>query len=267
MAANAKYRTIFKISWQRELEYRFNFFLGRLRSITTMLLLYFVWTSLTENRGHFAGYSRVELFTYVFGISILRSVVFGAQSRQVASDINTGMFSTYLVMPVNFFLRTLASEVAQRSLYAVTAFVEVACFVFFLKVDLQFPRQAYVPVLFPLSVALAMVLYFLLSYAVSLLAFWSREALGPRFLFEWILEFASGAYFPLDILSAGFSGFLGALPFASVLYVPMQLYLGRLDLVQAAQGIMIQMLWIVLFGVITRWVWKRGLRKYTGEGI
>lgn len=267
LAAARKYLTIFKISWQKELEYRFNFILGRLRSITTMLLLYFVWLSLTRKRGLFAGYSQAELVTYVFGISILRSVVFGSQSRQVASDINDGMFSTYLIMPVNFFFRTFSSELAQRTLYAGTAAVEVLLFVFLLKAGLLLQEDAAFLALFGIAAALALALYFLLSYMISLLAFWSREAMGPRFLFEWFLEFASGAYFPLDILSPGLFAVLGSLPFASIMYFPMQIYLGRLTPAEAGQGILLQMVWIVLFSFLVRWVWKKGLRKYTGEGM
>jgi ABC-type uncharacterized transport system permease subunit len=132
----AKYWVIFGISWQKELEYRFNFFLGRLRNIIVMVLLYFVWLTLTNLSGRFAGYTRPELITYVFGVNILRSVVFGAQTRQVASEINDGAFSAYLTMPISHFARTLAVELAQRSLYGVTALIEVLLFSFLLKVKL-----------------------------------------------------------------------------------------------------------------------------------
>ncbi len=120
-----KYWVMFKISWQKELEYRFNFFLGRLRNILVMLLLYYVWLTVTKKSGKFAGYLQTELITYVFGINILRAVIFGAQSKQVASVINDGSFSTYLTMPINYFARTFSAEFAQRSLSLVTALAEV----------------------------------------------------------------------------------------------------------------------------------------------
>jgi len=263
----AKYRVIFTIGWQRELEYRFNFYLGRLRNIIVMLLLYFVWMSLTSKSGRFAGYAQTELITYVFGINILRALIFGAQSRQVAGDINDGSFSAYLIMPVNHLLRTFMGELAQRSLYAVTALAEVLLFAFLLKVDLMIQRDVAILAVFMVSVVLAMTLYFLLSYSVSLLAFWSREAMGPRFLFDWVLEFASGAYFPLDILAPVLFTILGLLPFASIIYLPMQIYLGRADLQAALRGMALQVAWISFFVPVVLWIWKRGLRRYTGEGM
>ncbi len=267
MTALRKYRAIFTISWQKELEYRFNFFLGRLRNITVMLLLYFVWLTLTARSGAFAGYTRTELITYVFGINVLRAVVFGTQSRQVATDINDGSFSAYLTMPVNHFLRTFSSELAQRSVYLLTSTVEVCLFALLLNVDIFVQSDAVMLTLFFTSLVLASALYFMLSYLVSLFAFWSREAMGPRFLFEWILEFASGAYFPLDILPAGFLIFLKCLPFAHIVFLPMQIYLGRLTIAGALLGIVAQMFWIGAFGLVVMFVWRTGLQKYTGEGI
>jgi len=263
----SKYWVIFKIGWQQELEYRFNFFLGRLRNIIVMLLLYFVWLTLTSVSGRFAGYTRSELITYVFGINVLRSVVFGAQTKLVASEINEGAFSKYLTMPVSHFMRTFSVELAQRSLYGATSLLEVLIFSYLLRVELVFPRNLMILTLSITSVALASLLYFLMSYAMSLVAFWSREAMGPRFLFDWFVEFASGAYFPLDILSPALFEALGFLPFASIIFLPMQIYLGRIGPSGALQAILLQVGWVILLSPAVLSVWKRGLRKYTGEGM
>jgi len=262
-----KYGAVFLISWQRELEYRFNFVLGRLRNIVTMLLLYFVWVSLTEKTGTFAGYSRAELITYVFGINILRSLILGTQSKQVVVDINEGMFSAYLVMPMSHVLRAFFSELAQRSISFLTAIAEVALFALLLGVTFFVQRDGLLALLFLVSLAMAVALFFALSYLISLLAFWSREALGPRFLFDWVLEFASGAYFPLDILPASVLALVKALPFAGIMYLPLQIYLGRVGPGGAVTGILLQLFWTGITSLIILVAWKRGLRRYTGEGM
>jgi ABC-type uncharacterized transport system permease subunit len=51
------------------------------------------------------------------------------------------------------------------------------------------------------------------------------------------------------------------------MYLPMEIYLGRADLNAALRGIALQAAWIVLFGPAVVWIWRRGLRKYTGEGM
>lgn len=106
-----------------------------------------------------------------------------------------------------------------------------------------------------------------MSYAVNLIAFWSREATGPRFLFEWFLEFASGSYFPLTILRPAFFLFLGSLPFIGVMFIPLMIYLGNIGYCDIPAYLTIQAWWILASGVIARVLWKKGLKKYTSEGI
>lgn len=262
-----KYWTVFKISWERELEYRVDFFLWRLRSFVVLLLLYFVWTSLSEKSGRFGGYTGVELATYVFLVNIIRQVIFGAQSRRAAQEINDGTFSVYLVKPINHFWYVFSTELVHRSMNLIAAIFEVIIFVYFFKANFFWQVNPAVILFFIISVIFAIFLYYLLSYLVSLFAFWSREAMGPRFLFEWFLEFASGAYFPLSILSSFFYAFLIFMPFAYLIYFPVSLYLGKLNEGQILTGILIQLVFIIAIGFSTMFIWKRGLKRYSGEGI
>lgn len=263
----SKYWIVFKNSWERELEYRFDFFLGRLRSVVVLLLLYFVWLTLSSKTGRFANYTSAEIITYVFIVNILRSVIFGAQSRRMAGEINDGTFSSYLLKPINHFWYVFWGELAQRSIYFITAIVEVIVFALILNVNFFWQIDKLILAIFAVSIIFSIFLYFIMSYLVSLFAFWSREAMGPRFLFEWFLEFASGAYFPLSILSGIFYAVLIFLPFAYLIYFPVSVYLGKFDFQQGLTGISIQLLFIGVLGFLALFVWKRGLRRYSGEGI
>ncbi len=262
-----KYWIVFKNSWQRELEYRVDFFLWRLRSVVVLLLLYFVWTSLSAKSGRFAGYTGAELVTYVFLANIIRQVVFGAQSRRAAQEINNGTFSVYLIKPLNHFWYVFSTELVHRVMNLIVAIFEVIIFVYIFKANFFWQADPAAISLFIFSMILALLLYYLLSYIVNLFAFWSREAMGPRFLFEWFLEFASGAFFPLNILSGVFYVFLIFLPFAYLIYFPASLYLGKLSEWQILTGILIQLIFIFTFGFLAIFVWRRGLKRYSGEGI
>lgn len=261
-----KYFQVFKLGLRRETEYRLNFLLGRLRSIVLLLLFYFVWLSLGIS-GQFAGYTLTELFTYALGASILRSLIFGTQNREMSTEINDGSFSRYLVMPVNYFWYQFWREAAQKSANFLAAIFELILFIFIFQIDISIPAHlASWPLLF-LSLSLAFFLYYLISYLVSMVAFWSREAMGPRFLFDWFFEFASGSYFPIDIVSHYFWIFFTTLPCLYVIYFPLSIYLERLDAWQIVTGLGIQVIFLILFTFLVRFFWQRGLQKYTGEGI
>ncbi|MCK5357496.1 MAG: ABC-2 family transporter protein, partial [Elusimicrobiales bacterium] len=262
-----KYWSVFKISWSRILAYRFNFFLGRLRNIIILLLLFYVWQTLTLKTGAFAGYTEIELMTYVFGVNILRSIIFGGQSREIAEEINSGDFSRYLVCPINFFWFNFFRELAQRSANLISAIIEVVLFIVILNARIIIQTDWLTLLLFITASIFAVFLYYIISYLASLLAFWSREAMGPRFMIEWFLEFASGAFFPLNILSPLIFWVLLRLPFFYIIYLPISIYLGKYNYDQLLFFIVLQVMWILLLGLITNIVWRSGLKRYSGEGI
>ena len=119
---------------------------------------------------------------------------------------------------------------------------------------------------FAISLLLAIVLYFLMSYCVASFAFWTSESAGPRFCFELFLEFASGAFFPLDVLPASLRTLFQCLPFSSLLYFPLNVFLDRTSGAAFLNGIAVQVFWILIFAWTARKVWQNGLKAYSAEG-
>ncbi len=261
------YQKIFKLSISRILTYRLDFLMGRVRNVIVMLVLFYVWTYLTKGSTAFAGYSRQELITYVFGMNVLKAVVFGEQSRKIAQDINDGTFSSYLLKPISVWKLFYFRELGERVTLFITSLLEVALFLILLNETILFPSSFGSLGIFALSLFLGHILYFFLSLMLNFLAFWTREAMGPRFLFEWLLEFASGVYFPINIVTHSFGVLLSALPYLYILFIPMQIYLGKLSPNDILHSVLLQILWIALIGILTFFTWKKGLQKYTGDGI
>lgn len=262
-----KYWAVFKTSWQEVLTYRFNFLMGRLRSIIVLILLYYIWIGLAAKSGSFAGYTTIELTTYVFGATILKSLTRGPDFYKTAQEINEGIFAKYLCMPLNFPVFVFFRELAERVIFSITSIFEIIFFVLIVRANIFFQTDGKILLFFAISVSLANILYFILSFLMNLMAFWSREAQGPAFLFKWTLEFTSGEFYPLNIVWPGLFLFLTFLPFAYILFYPMMIYLGKLSEPQIFKIFGIQILWIIGFGFLTYFVWKKGLKKYSGEGI
>lgn len=261
-----KYLHIAKMSFGQTMQYRLNFVFGRLRNFMVVLLFLFIWMKLTET-GKFAGYAREEVMTYLFMMIILRGIIFGGQSRVMAEEINNGWFSKYLTQPISHFWYQFWRESGERLINFLSAIFEVV--IFSLLFNFGFIWQSSVAQLawFGLSLTLALIIYYLLSYALNMLAFWSREAFGPRFLFEWLLEYSSGAIFPLDIVKTGVYNLLGRLPFFYIIFFPISIYLGRFTGEMITHGLFLQSLWIGILGMLCWMLWGEGLKRYSGEGI
>jgi ABC-2 type transport system permease protein len=83
------------------------------------------------------------------------------------------------------------------------------------------------------------------------------------FAFEYI---AGGHLFPLNLLPPTLANALNYTPFPYQLYFPVSIYLGSTSGAALWRGLVIQTFWVLAFYGIARFVWSRGIRKYSAVG-
>ncbi len=261
-----KYWAIFSLSVQQELTYRASFLMERARSITIIIAFYAFWSAIFQGRSTLLGYTQSQMFTYILGMNILRALVFSDKTWELIYEINTGKISSYLIRPISYIGFCLSRDAADKVTQLISSILEICFAVWLFKIPLYAPAGLSTLLLFVLALFLALILYFLMSYAVGALAFWTAESAGPRFCFELFLEFSSGAFFPLDVLPAALKHAFEILPFSSLLYFPINIFLDRLSPENIVNGLLIQIVWIGFFAALTRFVWLKGLRAYCADG-
>lgn len=261
-----KYLTVFKLSWENVLEYRFNFLMGRVRSLVLLLTLYFLWTTVFANKANLFGFSRNQIVTYVLGATFLFSFVFVHSMDDIADTIANGRLSLFLLKPINFLGYWFVRRIASRLMQLLTTVAELA--VFIILVRPQFFTQLNSEILLLSFVALlsAIVLLTFLDFFAGLASFWTVHAYGPRFVFKMLMEFTSGRFFPLNILPAVLFKLTSFLPFSFLVFFPLNVYLGRLTTYEVCQGLLTQTIWIAVLFVILKVIWSRGLRRYEAVG-
>src|ERR1019366_7326478 len=98
------------------------------------------------------------------------------------------------------------------------------------------------------------------------LAFWLLEIstfIFILFAFEYL---ASGHLFPLDILPPVLKQILFLTPFPYQMYFPISVYLGKAAGAELWRGLIIQFLWVIAAYVFARFMWRRGIKKYSAFG-
>jgi ABC-2 type transport system permease protein len=83
------------------------------------------------------------------------------------------------------------------------------------------------------------------------------------FAFEYI---ASGHLFPLDILPPGLAQLLFFTPFPYQLYFPVGIYMGKISGTALVQGLSVQLGWVIFAYFFARFMWQRGIKKYSAVG-
>ncbi len=258
------YWLIFLTDLQNNLVYRFSFLIQHFRQFLAFLVPLFVWTAVFQHQTSIYHYSFSLLMTYVFVSLVLRTLVFNSTTYELASIINNGYLSVYLLKPINIFKYYLARDLSTKFVNSLFLFLEIPLLLFLFKPPLIFQTDPFLIIAFVLSVILAIGLYFYISFIFGTIGFWSHDVWAPRFLFLIILEFATGSIFPLDMLPSQAYHFLQAMPFAYLVFSPLQIYLGKSSHPWLDLGI--AFLWLLFFYVLANLIWQKGLKTYEAEG-
>jgi ABC-2 type transport system permease protein len=72
--------------------------------------------------------------------------------------------------------------------------------------------------------------------------------------------------FPLDLLPPFWADLLKTLPFQYLAYFPAQIFLGKISEEEMLYGLLLEVAWVAAFFVMTRWLYRLGLRRYSAFG-
>jgi len=264
-----KYLHVISIGIQNTLVYRVNYLARVLFGFIPLLATIYLWRAVYASKeGETVGaYTLAAMTSYYLLVTIVDALTAVSEDDwQIAADIKDGQISQFLLKPIDYLGYRLSLFVSGRLIYTSVALIPVAVFLWFLRDYFVVPSDLFTLAAFALSILLAALLTFLISYSMALLAFWVAEV--STFIFiEYAFEYiASGHLFPLDILPPVLKAVLGATPFPYMMYFPIGVYLGQITGEALTRGLMTQAGWTVFFYLIARWVWSRGVRRYSAVG-
>ena len=266
----SKYGHVLSMGIQNTLVYRTNFLFRAAFGLVPLAATLFLWEAIYADKpagAAIGAYTLAQMVSYYLLVTVVDSITAVAEDDwQIAADIKDGAVSQFLLKPLDFLAYRLCLYLSGRVIYTSVALIPVAFFLFFQREYLVGPSEPLGWVLAPLSVLMAGLLQFLIAYTVALLSFWVLDVstfIFIQFAFEFL---ASGHLFPLDILPDGLHRLLLWSPYPYLLYFPVGVYLGRIQGAELWQGFALQLAWVGVAFLIARFVWSRGLRKYTAVG-
>lgn len=258
-----KYLSIFSITLQEYFAYRLNMVMWRVRQVFVFLLPYFLWKAILGDGGDVYGYDFGSIMTYLFGTTILRSLVMGSRTVDLGWMINSGMLTVPLMRPLNMFRFLLTRDAADKLFNLSFMFIEIPLIFLIFNPPVFLQSNLSTILLTMLSIILALLIYFYINIIFGSLGFWTRDVWAPRFLLMVILEFATGAMFPLDMLPVFWQNLLHYTPFPYLLFVPLRIYLGSPT---GVMSLLAQLFWVVILYLLAKYIWQKGLSRYEAEG-
>lgn len=265
-----KYWQVISIGIQNTLVYRVNFLFRATFGLIPLTATILLWKTIYAGKtaGSTVGaYTLAEMISYYLLITIVDALTSVTEDDwQVAADIKDGNISQFLLKPIDYLTYRLCLFFAGRLIYTTVAIIPVALFIAVQRQYFVLPPDAATFACFLASLALTALLQFFLSYTMALLAFWVLEVATFIFIVFAFEYLAGGHLFPLDILPPAVATVVNFLPFPYLCFFPISIYMGKTTGAALAQGLVIQATWVAITYTLARFVWNRGIRKYSAVG-
>lgn len=182
--------------------------------------------------------------------------------RAMIAEINNGAINALLLRPSSFFEYHLGQLLGLKTIIVLvmTPLVVLIASLW----DLPFHIERLPAAL--LMGFLYVVLVFSLHFAVVSMAFFFDHVYSLNNTKNMIIWFLSGELLPLDLLPSPLYEWVVALPFSCAIYLPASYISGRITTETFMQGFISLAISGLVFGLLARGVWQRGLRRYGGTG-
>ncbi|RZA09340.1 MAG: ABC transporter permease [Proteobacteria bacterium] len=256
----------FRLAIVSNLEYRVNYFTDAvLQPALTVLIEVTLWLAVFRSIGAdtIGGFTQNDYLAYVLWASfIARITSTWMYEFRMIEEVEMGSINGLLVRPMSFFEYYLSQFLGYKLITTVVSLLFPVAAVFFFKLPTDFSRA--LP-------AFGLVIYYLLlvhtmSFCIATLAFRFNKVASLTVAKNLSLWLFSGELFPLDLLPEPWRGWFVACPFANAVYVPVGYLTGRVGADTLLTGYASTTVGLVFFGGLGWWLWRSGLRQYSGTG-
>jgi ABC-2 type transport system permease protein len=277
----ATWLTILRICLEERLAYRGDFWLGTLMRFLPIVTQIFLWGAVfagiqaaaTSDSGEtrIAGYAYGDMIAYYLLTMVSRAFSsMPGLAAGIALQIRNGEIKKYLIQPVDLIGFLFLMRLAHKLVYYGVAALPFA-FVFYLCRD-YFPGwpPADVMLAFVASLIFAFLLGFFLEATMGMIGFWFLEVSSLLFVYMLLNFFLSGHMFPLemmyDTLPEPWSTIVWLVPLQYLAYFPAAVFLQKVSGPELWQGLAIQAAWTLFFMFACRWIFARGVKRYSAYG-
>jgi ABC-2 type transport system permease protein len=261
--------TILRICLQERLVYRGDFALGTLMRFLPIVTQIFLWGAVfaATNRSEIAGYSEHDFIAYYLLTMLSRAFSsMPGLASSIARQIRNGEVKKFLIQPIDMLGFLLLSRVAHKVVYYAVAAAPFALVFYICRGYFPGGQDALTWLAFVASLMMAFLLGFFLEATIGMIGFWFLEVGSLLFVYMLFSFFFSGHMFPLDMLPGVWGTLVDLLPLKYLAYFPAAVFLGKVQGLALAQGLLVEFGWILFFLVASRVAYHRGVRRYSAYG-
>ncbi|MEK7691014.1 MAG: ABC-2 family transporter protein [Bdellovibrionota bacterium] len=261
---------VYSLELRKILSYRMDFWLHFAGStLTYVLISFYLWKSIYDANPNqdFGGLNFQAMVYYYLLVGLVDRGVRGLEMGLISEEIYRGGLNRYLVYPVSFFGFKGVIQLAHASvaLAQLGLMLLGACLVFGAPDTANFGPTGWLQGV--AAVLMGALLNFLMNSAAECVAFWAENTWSLQVMIRLSGSILGGGFLPLALFPDSMRAWMRYLPFEYLTSFPVLAFLGRLEGGEWKQATLVVLAWTLIFSVFVNWIWRRGLRTYSGVGM
>ena len=250
---------------KRNLAYKGAFYLFIFISMFGSFIQYFLWMAIygSSDNATLGGLSRDEMIIYIFMVYVTSSLVMITISDWVSDDVVKGTVAMNLIKPIDYRMSLIARAFGQ----VIYRFLSPGVFIW-IGLEIYKVTVLHLPVtsicniiLFLISCIMSFFICVLFDFCFGMVAFFTTYIFGMLMAKEALLSFLTGQLIPLSFFPPLVQRIFDFLPFSSMIYTPVMIYLGKYSGSELGFVLLRQAVWVVLLYVLGNLIWKKVTKR------
>lgn len=264
-----KYTKIMRVALSERMVYRADFMISTFLRFLPMLTTILLWQAVYANAltAQIAGFDLAQMISYLLLVHISR--MFSSMpglAGGIARDIRDGNLKKYLLQPIDMISYLVTYRIAHKAAYIMMSSIPYAILFWLCSDYLPGWPEPLVFAGYVASLLLSFLIGFFFETMIGMIGFWFLEVTSFLYVVGTLTFFFSGQMFPFELLPDFWAGLLQSMPFKYLAYFPAMIFLGKVPPEALGRELLIQVFWAVVFIVLSRWLYRLGLRRYSAYG-
>lgn len=246
---------------KRNFAYKGSFYLFILCDLFNVFITYFLWMAIygSTTSPSLGGLTKNEMVVYVFISFIASGLITVSISNEIGHNVVEGSIVNNLIKPIDYrtslLFRAIGAMVYRFFVPSLFIWIGLEAYK---VIKLGLPVTSVISILqFLISCILSFLIFVFFDFCFGMLAFYTTYLFGMAIIKDVALAFLTGQLIPLSFFPEGFQKVFAFLPFASMNYVPVMIYLGKYSTEAMFIAYLKQIAWVVILYYLGSFLWSR----------
>lgn len=264
------YKPFINAGLQEATAYRANWIFLLLGNILGCFVSYFIWNAvfISGEGGTMNGFTMPQMVVYIFLMFLTTSLISSGGTYDIGEEIRDGSISMRMIKPISYNSTFLFQELGNKMITVCVLIVPLVigveiCRTIFMG-SIQFNIIGFL--LYIVSCILAYLINFFFNICFGFIAFVIKYLWGANMMKNCIVGFLSGSVIPFSFLPDTLEKIFLFLPFASLNYTPVMIYMGMYNGFELLFYMGLQLFWVMAFWGLSKLLWHIATKYLCVQG-